>query len=468
MNRLLIVATVALISAICSSSWAQIKVTVEAEEEVYEFTNPDNGADPFWCYGDTCIARIGDDVFASGMEVIPDAKPEMNTRWLLFQRASAGGWKLIRKDDQHRTREPSPMGVFPTEGTLLLSVNPSLAPIDQRTGPAQPQILRFSAQSPADPFETILPTWDGQPKFDEHSYRSFAIDSARKEMLLIQNVGYAQTEWSFCDASGKWISQGQLAYPFGPDYAKPQPIRVCYPSVELHNRSVYFLGVSDIVEPNPAWREFKLKLTGREWDYDFRRLFFTWCPDITTGKFEPWVEIASREKTAGNISPCDLHVDPSGLVHIIWTERALDERLRKDFFPNEKQSFALNYAVIQSGKVISQTPILIGGEGLGRQRPGRGRFQITPDGRLFVIFYVSGQDAAGQAISENRLVEIKPDHTIGPETRVPLEHPLSNFFIATPRAGCAPSKIVDLLGDGRGVARYARIRLITPDDPAGN
>ena len=57
------------------------------------------------------------------------------------------------------------------------------------------------------------------------------------------------------------------------DYEEPEPIRVCYPNVMLKDRAVYFCGVSDIIEPKKEWRKFKRELTGKEWDYDFRRLF---------------------------------------------------------------------------------------------------------------------------------------------------------------------------------------------------
>ena len=62
---------------------------------------------------------------------------------------------------------------------------------------------------------------------------------------------------------------------------------------------MHFCGVSDIVEPYPEWRAYKKQLTGKEWDYDFRRLFYTWTPDITREKFRHWVEVASRDKTCG-------------------------------------------------------------------------------------------------------------------------------------------------------------------------
>ncbi|MGE5612003.1 MAG: hypothetical protein ACM359_22340, partial [Bacillota bacterium] len=372
---------------------AELRAVVEAEEEVYRPQDANNGAGPFWCFGSSCIARLGDDVFVSGLETLKDVKPLNNTRWLLFRR-EAGRWTLQQKDEKGRTREPCPIGVFP-DGNVLLSVNPTLTPPEREAGPAQPQILRFSAQDLRLPYQTILPVWDRKPAFTEHSYRSFAVDGNRREMILFQNIGYTHTEWSFCNSEGKWIKQGKLAWPWGADYAKPQAIRVCYPSVQLRNRAVYFCGVSDIVEPNPTWRDYKRKLTGREWDYDFRRLFFTWTPDITAGKFATWIEIASREKTAGHIFPCDLWVDADGRAHILWFERALDTRLRKDFFPNEKQTEALNYAVIDQGKVIRQQPVLMANEGVRGEIPGRGRFHGTPDGRLFIFHHVSGTDATG-------------------------------------------------------------------------
>ena len=446
------------IAAQIGAAEPSVKVTVEAEEEVYRYENPDNGSGPFWCFGSTCIARHGETVLVSGVEKIADAKPLNNTRWMLYAR-TAQGWKLQQKDTTGRTREPSPLGVFP-DGTLLLSVNPTLAKPEAYSGPAQPQILRFDAGQPEKPFQTILPIWDGQPAFTEHSYRSFAVDGPRREMILLQNIGYTHTEWTFCDSTGKWSASGKLKWPWGADYAKPQPIRTCYPSVQLRDRAVYFCGVSDIDEPNEAWRSYKEQLTGRKWDYDFRRLFFTWTPDITAVKFKPWVEVASREKTCGWIFPCDLWAAADGTVHILWTERALDTRLRQKFFPTEKQSESLNYARIKDGQITVRQSILLAKESDAQAPvPGRGRFHVMPDGRLFVFLHARVRDAAGRNADENRLVEIYPDGSLGPIIPVPLKQPLTTFFTASVRAGCAPSDILDLLGEIGQSVRYAKIRL---------
>lgn len=125
---------------------------------------------------------------------------------------------------------------------------------------------------------------------------------------------------------------------------------MCYPNVLLEGSSVHFVGVSDIVEPNEAWRGFKRELTGNAWDYVFRRLLFTWTTDITHQEFSEWLEIANREKTAGRIIPGDVWHAPDGLVHVVWEESAQDMRMRARFFPNERQRWELNYAVLREGK----------------------------------------------------------------------------------------------------------------------
>lgn len=166
------------------------------------------------------------------------------------------------------------------------------------------------------------------------------------------------------------------------------------------------------------------------------------------------MEIATRDRTCGWLFPCDLHVAPDGAVHLLWAETAIDERLRQRFFPDAKQSRALNYAVVREGKVVLRKAVHEWKEGdLSDEKPGNGRFHLTPDGRLFVVYYVGG------GVSENRVVEVRAGGTMGEPAKLALRKPLSSFYIATPRTGCAPSKLIDLLGDVDGTLRYARIRL---------
>ena len=433
---------------------------VEVEEDVYAYESADNGAGPMWCSGSTCLVRLKDRVFATGLETIKDAKPLNNCRWLLFERA-ATGWARIGVDESHRTREPSPLACF-DDGRFFLSANPTLAPLDAYNGPARPEILEYSARDASTERKTIKPDWVGSSRFTEHSYRSFAADRKRHELFLLQNVGDDYAAWVLLGSDGVTRAAGRLNWPWGADYAKPELIRVCYPNVALANHAVYACGVSDIVEPNPEWRAFKKQLTGREWDYDFRRLFYIWTPDITAHPLTNWLEIASREKTCGWVSPGDLWLAPDGTVHLVWTERAIDERLRAKFFPNARQRHELNYAMVRQGQVVYRRTLLSAEEGQANEIPGLARFQPAPNGRLCVFYYVSGTTAAGKPLSENRLLELKRDGSDGPSAVVPLSHPLNSFFTATPRAGSAPSSTLDLLGvrvDGRLKVSYARVRV---------
>jgi hypothetical protein len=442
------------------ASASALRPVVETEEDVYSYTNADNGAGPLWCHGSTCMVRIGNEVFASGIDTLPGVKPLNNCRWTLYQRGQEG-WRCLRADENGRTREPSPLVGFP-DGRLFLSANPTLTAAGAYNGPARPEILQFAAKDAKAPFERLLPVWDGNPAFTEHSYRSFAADGPGRELILFQNIGYTHAEWAFCDQAGKWAANGQVRWPDGSEYPKPEPIRVCYPNVLLKNRAVHFCGVSDVIEPYPEWRAFKKQLTGQEWDYDFRRLFYTWTPDIMREKFRPWVEIASRDKTCGWIMLGDLWLAPDGAVHIVWTERAIDERLRAKFFPAAKQSHAVNYAIVREGKVVFRRTLMLAEEGKPGEIGSCPRFQVTPDNRLVVICYVSGHGADGKAVAENRLMEILPGNEVGPWIRVPFARPFTSYFTATVRGGSPASEAVELLGERQGVPRtisYGRVKL---------
>jgi hypothetical protein len=435
---------------------AAVTPVVEVEEEVYSFKPADNGAGPMWCHGSTCLVRDGERVLASGIETLAEAKPLNNCRWLWYER-DRRGWSLARKDELGRTREPCPLAVFPGRA-VFLSANPTLAP-GAYSGPARPEILALKPTDPAGNFTTEQAAWDGAPAFTEHSYRSFAADGPGGELVLLQNIGYTHAEWSLRASNGAWTAHGKLPWPKSADSPKAEPIRVCYPTVALRNRAVHFCGVSDIIEPNLVWRAFKKQLTGRDWDYDFRRLFYTWTPDIAAKPFAEWVEVASREATCGWIMPQDLWLAPDGAVHLLWTERALDERLREKFFPKARQSHALNYAVVRQGAVALRRSLVEVREGEQAAIPGAARFHITPDHRLLVFYSTSG---GAKGTTENRLMEMEPGGGLGPARTVPLRKPFVSFFTATPRAGSAPSRFLDLLGQRAGegnVIAYARVRL---------
>lgn len=440
------------------------KATVLLEEDIYQFTEANNGAGPMWCRGSTCIVRSGEDLFVSGLETLPGAPPLNNCRWNVFRRAKEG-WKLWATDRTDRTREPAPLATF-EGGPLLLSANPTLGTGPEPSGtPAEPRILKFDTKSGA--FETLRPRWSGAPRFVSHSYRSIAADPKLRELIIFQNVAYVSpswghAEWAFLDATGNWSVNGRLDWPWGADYETPQSIRICYPTVALRNRSVHFCGVSDILEPRRAWRAYKRELTGQDAHYVLRRLFYTWCPDVTQKKFEKWIELSSVDEFGGRILTGDLWLDAEGLVHITWEERVLDERLRPRFFPSAIQTYSIKYAVLKDGQVLTKKTLVEGREATGREVAGCARFHAFPDGRLFVIWFVEAVSPDGQRIAENRYLELrKAEIVAGPRT-LPLRAPFTDFFTTSSRAGSSPSTVLELLGRRLGAPwtiSYAMIQL---------
>lgn len=432
---------------------APLHPVVGTEEEVYRFTPADNGAGPLWCFGNTCIVRLGQQVFVSGIDTLPDYKPLNNVRWMLFQRSTDKGWQQVADGGDSHEREPCPLIGF-DDGRLLLSTNPSSAKPDQYDAPAKPLVLqfdRFDAGKPSE-YKTLVPKWNREIAFHGHTYRSFVADGPRHELILFYSTDYDKTYWTFCDSQGRFAAQGEIDFPYEKNDEKPGPVRVCYPVVQLKDRAVHYLGVSDIIEPKSAWRDHKKQLTGREWDYVFRRLYYTWSDDVTSGQFHPWVEVANVEETAGHLFPCDLWIAPDGRVHVLWSEEATDTRLREKFLPKAQQSRALNYAILRDGKVLVRQTIARWDEGGRGEDVGRGRFHVTADGRLLVFYYAGGK---------NWLAEMAEGGTIRPRMAVPLKQPMGMFFTATVRGGSAPSDVLDVLGAGETnqTMRYAAIRL---------
>jgi hypothetical protein len=70
-----------------------VKISVKAEESVYSDRYSNNGSCPLWCFNNTCVVRVGEDLFASGYERIPDAPPMNDCRWVLRQRTE-DSWQL--------------------------------------------------------------------------------------------------------------------------------------------------------------------------------------------------------------------------------------------------------------------------------------------------------------------------------------------------------------------------------------
>ncbi|MBD3182203.1 hypothetical protein GF312_07920 [Candidatus Poribacteria bacterium] len=432
-------------------AFSQVEAHVEVEEIVATCEPPGNGAGPFWCYGSPLIFRWKDDVFVSAMETGEDVPLLCNTRWRIFRKHGNEDWVLMAVNDDFNQREPCPLVGF-RDGRIFLSVNPSTQPKGTKYGNCDPHLLEFSAKSPRNSGLPSVPAWEGEYVFTDHSYRGIAADGEQGEILLL-NI-HAQTGeqlWSFRNSKGEWTGNGRIKF----------PIRSCYPQVCLKDKAGHVMAIGDIVEPKEEWRKYKHEKTGRDWDYVFRRLFYTWNPDVTKRDFSEPVEIENLDETAGHISNLDMWIDKDGKAHILYLKRSVQsELMRERFFPEVPMQVSLEYAVLQEGKIINRDTLFKGGEGASELMPGYSRFHIDANGNLWIMYYCSGKDEDGIQVSENRLLKLFPEKSEKPVS-IGFQHPFGSFFTAIQRGGSVPSDVIDIFGPGSKPKelKYARVRI---------
>lgn len=447
-----------------------------AEDTICTYENPDNGSGPMWCNGSSTIVRDGSRVFAAVPETGKDVPPLCNTRWQLFCREDGGAWERANVNRDFNEREPCPLLRLPG-GRIVLSVNPAVAlrhrGEDGREGwDCEPRLLEFSAGDPAQDPAVIRPVWDQDYAFTAHSYRGVCADGQTGEVLLLNILLYEGQAWSFRDASGEWTARGMLRF----------PLRGCYPQVALKGRATHVMAVSDIVEPNREWREFKRKVTGQDWDFDFRQIYYAYTPDIAEEDFSPILTISSRDETAGHTRNEDLWIGPDGDAHLIYRDKNVWYPFMRDrFFPGMPLTIALRYCRVHEGKVIERRTLVECEEDRSATRPydedendrrllsefpseqlqpDWAMFHATPEDELYVIYHLGGLGADSPQASGNYILKLYPEAGEAPQ-KLDLKFPLVTFFTAGVRTGTLPSHTVDLYGLGHepGTVRYAQIRI---------
>jgi hypothetical protein len=432
------------------SSIDDVRFVVEAEDVVTKYTPANNGAGPLWCYGSTVIARKGNDVYLSIIETGKDVPLLCNTRWQLWCR-SADGWEIAQSEKKYRQREPCPIGIF-QKGAVFLSVNPSVEPPGVKYGRCWPLVLEFNPKALTSAAKTHQPVWADGTYFTDHSYRGFAADGAKGELLLLNvNAQTGDQFVSYCDSKGKWHQKGKIKF----------PIRSCYPQVGLRGRTAAVMAIGDIVEPVEEWQKLKFEKLKRNWDYVFRRLFYTYTVDIRKSDFVAPIEIDTVEKTAGHIQNLDLYIDEGGATHLLYLKRPHQYSFIRDkYFPGQAMKAYLEYVVVKGGKVLSRKTLAETGQDSKGLEPSYGRFHISSNGALWVIAAGTHTEGAERTFG-NYIGRILPGQSRPKFVRIDLKHPFGTFFTNTVRGGSEPSDVIDLFGiaDDNPNLRYAGIRL---------
>lgn len=415
------------------------------EDLVTRFTAANNGAGPTWCYGAPLIVRYGNDVFVSIIETGVGVPPLCNTRWRVWKRFE-NEWKVIATEREFKQREPCPIAILPREG-IFLSANPSLTAPGTRYRACLPSVFRISDALSGIQTQQEAPQWSAVANFTDHSYRGFAADRERGQLLLLNIDSKSSEQYvSLRDSDGRWHPRGKIKF----------PIRAAYPQVALRNGAAHVLAIGDIREPNEEWQQLKRSVLKREWDYVFRRLFYCTATNVDEGEFGSPIEIDTVEATAGHILNLDIHVDRTGAAHLLYLKKPHQHVFIRDkYFPGQAITSLLEYVVIANNNVVrretlSATPA---DNEVGID-PVYARFHVAIGEALSVV--VAGQRVGGEFVNVVR--SIRPQSEF---QEIPLKKPFRMFFTAVPRAGCEPSDIISMFGTSDDVPnlRYAAIEL---------
>jgi hypothetical protein len=343
------------------------------------------------------------------------------------------------------------------QGPVFLSVNPSIEPVGTKYGRCEPLVLEFDPANLSGGAKTHTPAWTEESYFTDHSYRGFAADGANGELLLVNINAKTSAQFvSYRDSQGRWHPKGKIEF----------PIRACYPQVALRDGSAHVMAIGDIVEPVEEWRKLKFEKLQREWDYVFRRLFYTYSNNIGTSDFSAPLEIDSAEETGGHIQNLDLYVDRAGAAHLLYLKRPHQYAFIRDkYFPGQAMTARLEYVVVKEGNVVSSRTLAQTPDGSTGFEPSFGRFHVASTGDLYVIVAGAGTEK-GQHVFGNHLGRIEAAEGQPEFERIELQHPFHNFFTNTPRGGSAPSDVIDLFGTAADALnlRYARIRIEAAKD----
>lgn len=425
-------------------------------EKIADVPEWDNGSNPLWGRTSSIIARIGDDVVVS-LPVLNDKLTNLSRlNPALYVKTGDKPFRQVYYDAEHFTREPMPL-IRRKDGSLTMTMNPMLG-VPRYDGPrcgdpSRPEMLHFAPQEDYRPMVREIPIWPEALNFTEHSYRSSVIDTETDELLLVNQFvedGQGKFAWTYYNGNGEYVRGGRLTF----------PVRACYGAISLKAKQAHMIAVSDIVEPNPLWKQHKFDHTQRQWDYDFRMLLYKHNRDVSNEAFSDTVCIASRDETCGHIMPKDVFVDRDNICHVLYTTKNIwHESMRDAFFPHVPFDSALEYAAIQDGSVICRRVLDCDREdknGGYVSTAYSGAFHEGTDGSMYVLF--SKWDAPGHALHRDGYY-LFPMEEGGECQAVALNVPAAEFCLAGTRSGNLPGDTIDAFILAQQEAYYARIDL---------
>ena len=419
----------------------------------------ESGVDLMWNKGASSIAMISECLYIALPEISEDKKPLCNVRWkIYYKNLGDKRWEEFTAGNAFNEREPFPVGVCNSK--LLLSVNPSVDLRRKRPNGIESWYTRpelFLLDSDNCSLTEILPVWNQEYDFFEHSYRGLAVDKENSTIFISQQAPYEKERygqaWCYIDTAGKTLANGLFKF----------PQRGCYPVISMHKGEVAALFDSDIVEPNEEYRKIKLSVTHREWDYVFSNIHLFHSQNILNNEFGECVTVDSVEDSAGILRTLDSWQARDGSLFVLYHKTSTHWPFNRDrFFPGKLIEISLELAEFSNGNLLETKCLIKSDDQLKpwsdynikkdkiitspdiwtvSPHPKCGRLWSPDNNKLYLI--TSEYDNKNKRY-ENHLQQILP--VTGKRIHVPLKTPLAFFQMPSTRNGCESSGKAVLYG----------------------
>ena len=433
-------------------SIAGLELKKTADETIAVIPSAENGASPLWCFGSSIFVRDGEKLYLSLLHTDEGIPPSCNCHWEIWKRES-GRWSTLFRGGMGMEREPCPL-VRMAPGELILSTHSKLMekPFHDGKGDipwySKPGLIGiFPDEKDNDTaYHHYHPVFQNGAQFSDTSYRGIAVDPKNREVLLlvIDQRGKEDFQVTWLKRDNKWESLPVLEF----------PIRACYPQVILRDEAAHVLAIGDIVEPVEEWQKMKFAQLNRKWDYVFRRLFYTWSPNLDEEAFNEPLEIDSVDETGGYMLNLDLYLDDWGHAHVLYLKKPYHYDFMRDrYFPGSEMTVSLEYAVIENGKVSKQKTIIEGSaeaefpHGKEQIHIWSGRLHPLSDGSLGVIYTGAWMDSESAEKTGMFFTRLSEEGEVERTIPLPVRKTLNGlFFTNTGRSGSDVGDHLDIVG----------------------
>jgi hypothetical protein len=411
-------------------AWAESPSLQAKQTLIREFKEWGNRwTGPHWNFHAPMVVVEGDLVVASTSDTDEACTGALDgATWRLFWRKN-GIWRSSAPEVRQCQREPCPIArVGP--GRFVLFSNPTG---EQGRGLPELRVYRLDPQH-GPQFEQRLPLpIPLTAKVTSYTYRGLATDPNTGAFLV------ALLDQSNASEPMLWF-YGTLQHGFERSGMVKFPDRACYPYLVLTSGRAAMIAVQDVVESNEEWRKRKLKATGNEWDYVFRRLYLTTSLDLVREGFRPPRVIEDVSRTGGYLQVMDVVFDDHGLLQVLYMRQQTTSLLRKLMFPAVPDKCFVEFRSLDmDGNVTWQTTL-----------PDPSEEDVLSWGRLFTspggetTLFASSKSLVGGSQVRNWLLTLQPN--LGTYRPLALSPSIDLFHVANARGGNVPSMVIEADG----------------------